>query len=135
MPHVVESFANSGFQVLSYDLIGRGYSASPDVKYSTQDYVVQLKEVLDRVGWERASLLGYSLGGGIAAAFADQHTENVHDLVLVSPAGLRESLPIGVRLLKTPVLGSLFAKTLGRRVLSKLSNNNHSRALINSPHM
>ncbi|KAI9353490.1 Alpha/Beta hydrolase protein [Obelidium mucronatum] len=135
MPHVVDGLSRRGFQVLSYDIYGRGYSASPGVKYSTDLYVKQLKELMDHAGWERANVLGYSMGGGIAASFADQYVEKVNDLVLVAPSGLREGIPFGARVLAFPFLGPLFSYTLGRRLLSRLSNSNHSRAFINSPHM
>ncbi|KAJ3074339.1 hypothetical protein HDU98_011501 [Podochytrium sp. JEL0797] len=135
MPQVVDRFVAKGFTVLCYDLYGRGYSAGPEAKYDPATYSNQLNELLEYVGWNKASLIGYSLGGGIATDFGDRFGHKVDDLVLVAPAGLRESLPLGGTLLTSPGLGSLFAATLGRRVLARISSNNHSPDFAHTPHM
>ncbi|KAJ3197706.1 hypothetical protein HDU67_003667, partial [Dinochytrium kinnereticum] len=92
MPTFVSSLVSKGYQILLYDTYGRGYSAAPGVTYDHRLYVTQLRELLDFVGWggERVSLLGYSLGGGIATAFAGEFGERVERVVLVAPAGLME---------------------------------------------
>ncbi|KAJ3354169.1 hypothetical protein HDU83_005775 [Entophlyctis luteolus] len=136
MPGVVDAFTKAGFDVLCYDLYGRGYSASPPIRYDADAYTAQLKNLLDAVGWETASILGYSLGGGIATHFTAIHPERVEDLVLVAPAGLRPKPPLAAKLITTPVLGPLFAYTIGRRVLVAVSSTRkHPKDVVNLPHM
>ena len=76
------------------DLFGRGYSDAPgDVQYDERLYVTQALLALasSPLAWtgERAmSVVGYSLGGGIAAEFAAAYPHMVDTLVLLAPAGL-----------------------------------------------
>ncbi|KAI8820895.1 Alpha/Beta hydrolase protein [Chytriomyces cf. hyalinus JEL632] len=92
MPHIVSSLSQHGFRVLAYDLYGRGHSSSPGIRYTASDYTLQMKDLMDHVGWDRANVLGYSLGGGIATSFADVCPERVEKLVLIAPAGLSKVL-------------------------------------------
>ncbi|KAJ3391068.1 hypothetical protein HDU84_006583 [Entophlyctis sp. JEL0112] len=121
-PRSTEILAERGYRVLIYDVYGRGYSSSPGTIYSGSLYAQQLKDLLDHVGWESATVLGVSMGGGVAVTFADIFPERVDNLVLICPAGLsfRSELPINGKFVALPVIGSVFAHTFGRQVL--LSN-------------
>ncbi|TPX56421.1 hypothetical protein CcCBS67573_g09353 [Chytriomyces confervae] len=135
MPHVVSSLTQHGFRVLAYDLYGRGHSSSPGIRYTASDYALQMKDLMDHVGWDRANVLGYSLGGGIAASFADVWPERVDKLVLVAPAGLSKDIPLGGRFLLLPIIGPLITYTAGSRILSYLSRRNHNALYAKQPHM
>ncbi|KAI8619499.1 Alpha/Beta hydrolase protein [Chytriomyces sp. MP71] len=123
------------FNVLTYDIYGRGYSAAPGIKYSGDDYARQLHDLMEHIGWKKASVMGYSLGGGVAATFADSHSDKVDDLLFVAPAGLMRDLPPAAKFLSTTILGSLISYTVGRRMISKRSRGNHNPIYINQPHM
>jgi pimeloyl-ACP methyl ester carboxylesterase len=73
------------FRVVRYDLRGFGRSAEPAEPFS---HLEDLRGLLDFLKVERATLVGLSLGGIIAADFALEHPERVERLVLVGP-GLR----------------------------------------------
>lgn len=83
------------------DLFGRGYSDAPgDLEYDTRLYVTQILLVLasSKLCWTGAdglSVVGYSLGGGIAANFAATFPHMVATLVLLAPAGLIRPENIG----------------------------------------
>jgi pimeloyl-ACP methyl ester carboxylesterase len=62
---------------------------------------------LDQLGVERATIVGHSLGGAIAAWLAAHHPDRVRALVLASPAANRDSLYTADRLLAAPVTGYL----------------------------
>lgn len=62
---------------------------------------------LDARGIDRATIVGHSLGGAIAAWLASHHPDRVRALVLVSPAANRDSLNALDRLLAAPVAGYL----------------------------
>jgi len=69
--------------VLVYDLRGHGKSERPDTGYDLDTLVDDLAALLDAVGAERASLIGNSVGGLIAARFAVRHPDRVRRLALV----------------------------------------------------
>jgi pimeloyl-ACP methyl ester carboxylesterase len=73
------------FRVVRYDLRGFGRSAAAPEPFS---HLEDLRALLDFLKVERASLVGLSLGGIVAADFALEHPERVERLVLVGP-GLR----------------------------------------------
>ncbi|HYY99497.1 MAG TPA: alpha/beta fold hydrolase [Pyrinomonadaceae bacterium] len=73
------------FRVVRYDLRGYGRSAAPTAKFSPLE---DLRALLDYLKVDKASLVGLSLGGMIAADFALEYPARVERLVLVD-AGLR----------------------------------------------
>ncbi len=75
------------FRVLAPDQIGFGRSDKPMLNYRVATLVDFLDGFMKQVGAERASLVGNSLGGFAAAAFALAHPEKVDRLVLVDAAG------------------------------------------------
>jgi pimeloyl-ACP methyl ester carboxylesterase len=74
--------------VLAPDLPGHGSSAPGAGDYSVGALAAGLRDLLVATGHERATLVGHSLGGGIAMQFAYQFPEMVERLVLVSSGGL-----------------------------------------------
>jgi 2-hydroxy-6-oxonona-2,4-dienedioate hydrolase len=72
------------------DIIGFGYSDKPrDVDYTVDFFIHSfLKPFLDSLRISKASIIGSSFGGQIAAEFAIEHRDIVEDLVIVSPAGM-----------------------------------------------
>jgi len=81
--------------VLAPDLLGHGSSAKPRGDYSLGAYASGVRDLITALGHERATVVGHSLGGGIAMQFAYQFPERVERLVLISSGGLgREVHPI-----------------------------------------
>ncbi len=81
--------------VLAPDLPGHGASAPGGGDYSLGALAAGLRDLLLALGHDRATLVGHSLGGGIAMQFAYQFPEITERLVLVSSGGLgREVSPI-----------------------------------------
>jgi pimeloyl-ACP methyl ester carboxylesterase len=89
-----ELVAKQGCRVMLFDLFGRGYSDSVgDLPFDTRLFVSQMLLVLasSPLAWtgdDGFSLVGYSLGGAIAANFAATFPRMVESLVLLAPAGL-----------------------------------------------
>jgi pimeloyl-ACP methyl ester carboxylesterase len=84
---VLESLAQH-HTVIAPDLPGHGASAGGRGDYSLGSLATGLRDLLLMLGHERATLVGHSLGGGIAMQFAYQFPEMVERLVLVSSGGL-----------------------------------------------
>jgi pimeloyl-ACP methyl ester carboxylesterase len=97
-----------GFRVLIYDLYGRGYSDRPMRRRQDHGFFVrQLEELLaDQQVDEDFTLLGYSMGGAIATAFAARHPGRIRRLVLIAAAGVATPKSSLMRFVtRTPVLG------------------------------
>ena len=78
--------------VVAPDLAGHGESAKPRGDYSLGAHASGIRDLLVGLDIERASIVGHSLGGGIAMQFAYQFPERCERLVLVSSGGLGESV-------------------------------------------
>lgn len=104
---MARGMALMGYRVLIYDLLGRGYSDRPAGAQDRAFFLRQLSDLLDdqKIG-EDITLLGYSMGGAIATAFAGAYPERVRQLVLLAPAGMGIK-PGGLSrfITETPVLG------------------------------
>jgi 2-hydroxy-6-oxonona-2,4-dienedioate hydrolase len=81
----------SKYHVFVPDQIGFGSSDKPFLNYRVQTMVEFLDGFYRKINIERATLVGNSLGGWIAAAFALSHPDKVDRLVLVDSAGLSSS--------------------------------------------
>lgn len=77
-------------EIVALDLIGHGRSdhRPPGTWYHYVDYLDELIEVLDRLGWSRSVWLGHSLGGALLAMLAAARPERVDRLVMIESAGL-----------------------------------------------
>jgi pimeloyl-ACP methyl ester carboxylesterase len=84
---VIEPLARE-HTVIATDLPGHGASAPGAGDYSLGSLASGLRDLLIALGHERATLVGHSLGGGIAMQFAYQFPEAAERLVLVSSGGL-----------------------------------------------
>ena len=81
--------------VLAPDLLGHGESSKPRGDYSLGAYANAVRDLLGALGFERGTIVGHSLGGGVALQFAYQFPERCERLVLVSSGGLgREVHPL-----------------------------------------
>lgn len=81
--------------VLAPDLLGHGESGKPEGDYSLGAYANSIRDLLEALGQERGTMVGHSLGGGVAMQLAYQFPERCERLVLVSSGGLgREIHPL-----------------------------------------
>ncbi|MBK9209169.1 MAG: alpha/beta hydrolase [Anaerolineales bacterium] len=111
---------NSGFRVLRYDLIGRGYSDKPNVNYDIHLFVRQLKDLLDALRLKQVNLIGLSMGGVITTSFVYEYPEYVRKQVLIAPAGARRvSLAWFLKAMKLPILGELALGLFGSMSMVK----------------
>jgi pimeloyl-ACP methyl ester carboxylesterase len=78
--------------VVAPDLLGHGDSAKPRGDYSLGAHASGIRDLLVGLSIERASIVGHSLGGGIAMQFAYQFPERCERLALVSSGGLGEDV-------------------------------------------
>src|SRR5919198_4735596 len=77
------------FTVLAPDLLGHGRSAKPRGDYSLGAYASGLRDLMIALGHRRATIVGHSLGGGVAMQLAYQFPERCERLVLIDSGGVR----------------------------------------------
>jgi pimeloyl-ACP methyl ester carboxylesterase len=78
--------------VIAPDLLGHGESAKPRGDYSLGAFASGVRDLLIGLDIEGATVVGHSLGGGIAMQFAYQFPERCQRLVLVSSGGLGQDV-------------------------------------------
>jgi pimeloyl-ACP methyl ester carboxylesterase len=93
------------YTVVAPDLLGHGGSAKPRGDYSLGAYASGLRDLLAALGHERATVVGHSMGGGIAMVLAYQFPERVERLGLVSSGGLGKEVGIVLRAATLPGAG------------------------------
>lgn len=90
------------FTVIAPDLLGHGDSAKPNTEYSSGAYACYVRDLLLELGHTRATLVGHSLGGGVAMQFSYQFPDMTERLVLVSSGGLGRELHAILRMAALP---------------------------------
>ncbi|KKF00395.1 alpha/beta fold hydrolase [Mycolicibacterium obuense] len=90
------------YRVIAPDLLGHGQSAKPRSDYSLGAFAVGLRDLLDELAVPRVTVVGQSLGGGVAMQFAYQHREYCRRLILISSGGLGQDVGWTLRLLSAP---------------------------------
>jgi pimeloyl-ACP methyl ester carboxylesterase len=104
--------------VIAPDLLGHGASAKPRGDYSLGAYASGVRDLLAALGHDRMTVVGHSLGGGVAMQFAYQFPERTERLVLVSSGGLGREVNLLLRAAALPgaefVLPLLVPSWLGR---------------------
>jgi pimeloyl-ACP methyl ester carboxylesterase len=87
MPRLAERYT-----VIAPDMIGHGRSAKPRGDYSLGAYAAGVRDLLAVLGFERGTVVGHSLGGGIAMQFAYLFPEYVERMALISSGGLGQEV-------------------------------------------
>jgi pimeloyl-ACP methyl ester carboxylesterase len=90
------------FTLIAPDLLGHGESATPRGDYSLGAHATGVRDLLTALGHERVTVVGHSLGGGIAMQFAYQFPERCERLVLVSSGGLGREVHLLLRAAALP---------------------------------
>ena len=111
MPRLAENYT-----VIAPDLLGHGRSAKPQGDYSLGAYASGIRDLLVALEVPRATVVGHSLGGGIALQFSYQFPERVGRLVLVDSGGIGPEVNPLLRAAALPgaefVLPVMFSPTL-----------------------
>lgn len=100
--HAIIPQLSKNYRVIAPDLLGHGMSAKPRGDYSLGAFAVFLRDLLDELEVDRATVIGQSLGGGIAMQFAHQHREHCERLALIGSGGLGPDLSPVLRILSAP---------------------------------
>ncbi|MCV7232316.1 alpha/beta fold hydrolase [Mycobacterium branderi] len=97
------------FTVIAVDLLGHGQSDKPRADYSAAAYANGMRDLLSVLDIERVTVVGHSLGGGVAMQFAYQFPQLVERLVLVGAGGITKDVNLVLRLASLPLGGEALA--------------------------
>jgi pimeloyl-ACP methyl ester carboxylesterase len=89
-------------RVIAPDLLGHGATAKPRTDYSIGAHANTVRDLMAALGVERATIVGHSLGGGVAMQFAYQFPERCERMVLVAAGGLGPDVALLLRALTLP---------------------------------
>src|SRR3954452_9004610 len=104
------------YTMVAPDLLGHGESAKPRVDYSLGAFASGIRDLMVVLGHERATIVGHSLGGGIAMQLAYQFPELCERLVLTCSGGLGKEVNPLLRVISAPGSGYLLPLVLTRRI-------------------
>ena len=97
------------YTVLAPDLIGHGDSAAPRGDYSLGAHAASIRDLMAAIGIDRATIVGHSLGGGVAMQFFYQFPQRVERLVLISSGGLGHEVSPLLRTAALPGVSALLS--------------------------
>jgi pimeloyl-ACP methyl ester carboxylesterase len=104
------------YTVISPDLVGHGDSATPRGDYSLGAHAAVIRDLLSALGVQRATVVGHSLGGGVAMVFFWQFPHRVERLGLVSSGGLGDEVSPLLRSAALPGASALISLAAHERV-------------------
>lgn len=99
----VQSTLAQRFTVIAPDLLGHGKSDKPRADYSVAAYANGMRDLLSVLDIERVTVVGHSLGGGVAMQFAYQFPQLVDRLILVGAGGVTKDVNFALRIASMPM--------------------------------
>lgn len=105
------------YTVLAPDLLGHGRSDKLRGDYSVGAHANTIRDLLDALGYRRATLVGHSLGGGVALQFAYQYPERIERLALVAPGGFGKEVTPLLKAASIPGSGAVIALAAAKPII------------------
>lgn len=90
------------YTVIAPDLLGHGASDKPRADYSVGGYANGMRDLLTVLGIDKVTVVGHSLGGGVAMQFGYQFPERTERVILVAPGGLGPEVTPLIRAVSLP---------------------------------
>ena len=130
--HQMAPFAEH-FRVIAVDTRGHGQTPRGDAPFTIRQFAEDLLAFMDRLGIEKAHLLGFSDGGNIALVFALAHPERVEKLILdganLDASGVKRSIQIPIE------IGYRIAKLFAKKKPEARKNAEMLGLMVNDPNV
>ncbi|MEQ6902057.1 alpha/beta fold hydrolase [Nocardioides sp. YIM 152588] len=98
---VIDALAEK-YTVIAPDLLGHGLSDKPRADYTLGGYANGMRDLLTVLGYDKATVVGHSFGGGVAMQFGYQFPERTERVMLVATGGLGPQVTPFIRLIQAP---------------------------------
>ena len=108
------------YTVVAPDLIGHGDSATPRGDYSLGAHAAVIRDLLASIGIDRASIVGHSLGGGVAMIFFYHFPQRTERLALISAGGLGPEVSPLLRSAALPGAAALLSLIASPRLVGRI---------------
>lgn len=109
------------FRVIAVDLLGHGYTDSSSYcTYSIEEQATVLGLFLTKLGIKSSHIAAFSMGCGVACAYAANNQKRVSRMVLLAPGGITPLMPTSMRMLESRLLGALSAAFINGRTIRNL---------------
>ena len=110
---ITPSLVAKGYQVITFDHLGRGFSDRPAGPYNAELYQSELAGLIAKLELKTPlTLVGYSMGGANVVDYAASHPEQIQQLILIAPAGYMDD-PDSSALAAKPIIGEWLATVFG----------------------
>lgn len=126
----VQSKLAQRFTVIAPDLLGHGRSDKPRADYSVAAYANGMRDLLSVLDIDRVTVVGHSLGGGVAMQFAYQFPQLVERLILVGAGGVTKDVNIALRFASLPMASEALALLRLPLVLPALQTIGHAAGAL-----
>jgi len=128
------------YRIVSLDMPSHGLTgAVPSNDYSQKGMAEFTNAVADKLGLGKFAIAGNSMGGGVAARFAEMYPARVTALILVDAGGMPskqgDHVPIGFRIARTPVLNTLMLHLTPRSLFAEGLNDSFEHKNLVTPAM
>lgn len=128
------------FRIVTMDMPGHGLTgAVPSNDYSQKAMAEFVDTVADKLGLGQFAIGGNSMGGGVAARFAEMYPGRVTALILVDAGGMPvkmgDRVPLGFRIARTPILNKLMVHITPRRIFAEGLYDSFSHKDLVTPQM
>ena len=97
------------YTVIAPDLLGHGRSDKPRADYSVGGYANGMRDLLTVLNIDKVTVVGHSLGGGVAMQFGYQYPERTERIILVAPGGLGPEVSPLIRVVSLPGFNQVMA--------------------------
>ena len=112
---ITPSLVAKGYQVITFDHLGRGFSDRPARPYNAELYQSELAGLIAKLELKTPlTLVGYSMGGANVVDYAASHPEQIQQLILIAPAGYMDD-PDSSALAAKPIIGEWLATVFGNQ--------------------
>ena len=117
-------------RVFALDVIGAGRTEKPAGPMPFPKLARFVRDFMDTQGIDKASVVGQSMGGGIALSLAIRWPEKIDKLIIVDSAGLGRDLPLALRICTLPGIGWFLTRGTRKQTASFLRRCVHDPALM-----
>lgn len=112
---ITPSLVKEGYQVITFDHLGRGFSDRPAGPYNADLYQSEISDLITGLALETPlTLVGYSMGGANVIDYAAVYPEQIKQLILIAPAGYMGD-PGSAAWVAKPVIGEWLATVFGNQ--------------------